>query len=175
MLLTPRLRLRPRGMRDLEASLAMDREPGTLRWIEGPWDDPAAHRRFVEDRIRAGYPPGMGYWAVARRAAPEVFLGWVLLIPEDAVGPEIEIGWRIVGAARGRGFAPEAAAAVLAHGFGTLGLDRVVAEIHRDNAASRRVAEKIGMRPWQDPVPGRAERVLYGARLDCARGARPAR
>ncbi len=156
-------------MGDLAASLAMDREPGTTRWIEGPWDDPAAHEAFVRARIRGPYPAGMGYWVIARRERLAEFLGWVLLIPEDAVGPRIEIGWRLIAAARGRGYAPEAAANLLTHGFGRLGLRKVVAEIHRENAPSRRVAEKIGMRLAEDPVPGLPERVLYAARLDCAR------
>ncbi len=166
---TPRLRLRPRRMRDLEASLALDREPGTTRWIDGPWDDPAAHEAFVKARIRGPYPAGLGYWVIARAERPQEFLGWVLLIPEDAVGPEIEIGWRVRTAARGQGYAPEAAANLLAHGFAELGLTRVVAEIHAENRASRRVAEKIGMALAQDPVPGRPEQVLYEARLHCAR------
>ena len=167
-LLTERLALRPRTRDDLEASLAMDREPGTTRWIEGPWHDPVAHRRFVEARIRGPYPPGMGYWVIARREEPQAFIGWVLLIPEDAVGPRIEIGWRVVTAARGHGYAPEAAAALIAHGFGTLDLEDIVAEIHRDNAPSRRVAEKIGLRLEADPVPGAPDRVLYATRLRCA-------
>jgi RimJ/RimL family protein N-acetyltransferase len=170
VLLTPRLRLRPRRMGDLADCLALDREPGTTRWLDGPWDDPVAHRRFVEARIRGPYPPGMGYWVVARRAQPDEVLGWVLLIPEDTVGPRIGIGWRLFEGARGQGHAPEAASALIAHGFGRLGLDRIVADIHRDNAPARRVAEKIGMRLAEDPVPGRPQAVLYAAALHCRRG-----
>jgi len=165
---TPRLRLRPRGTGDLADCLAMDREPGTTDLIDGPWDDPAAHEAFVRARIRGPYPPGLGYWVIARRERPDAFLGWVLLIPEDAVGPRVEIGWRLVTAARGLGYAPEAAANLLSHGFRTVGLGRVVAEIHRDNAPSRRVAEKIGMRLCEDPAEGNPHAVLYEARLDCA-------
>lgn len=161
---TPRLILRPRRMADLDACLAMDREPGTTRWIAGPWDDPAAHRDFVRARIRGPYPAGLGYWVIARAEAPEVFLGWVILIPEDATGPRVETGWRLTTAARGHGFAPEAAAHILAHGFDRVGLTRVVANIHRDNTPSRRVAEKIGMRVAETT----GEQILYDARIDCA-------
>jgi len=164
---TPRLRLRPRGMADLEPSLAMDREPGTTDLIDGPWDDPAAHRQFVIDRIRGPYPTGLGYWVVARKTAPSEFLGWVLLIPKDATGPEVEIGWRLFGAARGQGFAPEAAARLIAYGFGDLGLRRIISEINRENVASRRVAEKIGMTIAEEPMAARAYSVLYEARMHC--------
>lgn len=147
---TRRLRLRPRAPSDLEECLRMDREPGTLQWVAWPggaggWQDEAAHRAFVQGRMTTRYPDGMGYWTVERRDAAGGFLGWVLLIPEDARGEEVEIGWRLTGAARGQGIATEAAAAVLAHGLATLGLARVIADIHPANRASRRVAEKIGM------------------------------
>ncbi|MEM6932605.1 MAG: GNAT family N-acetyltransferase [Pseudomonadota bacterium] len=165
---TPRLRLRPRKISDLRASLAMDREPGMTQWIEGPWDDPVAHEAFVKARIRGPYPPGLGYWAISRHDRPGEFLGWVLLIPENAVGPRTEIGWRLVTRARGNGYAPEAAAHVLAHGFEHAGLNTVVAEIHRENVASRRVAEKIGMRIFEDPRASNPNTMIYGARIDCA-------
>jgi RimJ/RimL family protein N-acetyltransferase len=165
---TTRLRLRPRTLDDLDDCLRMDREPGTLDWIAWPeaagsWQDEAAHRAFVRARTLARYPPGQGYWAVAEKARPDAFLGWVLLIPEDGTGPEVEIGWRFLAAARGRGYATEAAQAVLAHGLGTLALPSIVADIRRENRASIRVAEKLGMRA-SGPVSGAAGTIRYEAR-----------
>ena len=55
-------------------------------------------------------------------------------------------GYRFVPEAWGRGYATEAAEASLAYGFDVLGLDEIVAVAYPDNAASRRVMEKIGMR-----------------------------
>ncbi|WP_395517807.1 GNAT family N-acetyltransferase [Pseudorhizobium flavum] len=49
----------------------------------------------------------------------------------------------------GRGYATEAAQTVLTYAFQTLGLDRVIADISPHNAASIRVAEKIGMKQLQ--------------------------
>lgn len=143
----------------------MDREPGTLEWVEWPeatggWHDDAAHRAFIRGRTLAPYPPGKGYWIIAPHEPPDAFLGWVLLIPEDARGPEVEIGWRLPVAARGRGYATEAARAVLAHGLDTLGLARIVADIRPENAASIRVAEKIGMRA-AGPTPAAPHAVRY--------------
>ncbi|MEM0923585.1 MAG: GNAT family N-acetyltransferase [Pseudomonadota bacterium] len=164
---TPRLRLRPRRAADLDACLALDRSAGTARFLpELPVTDPAAHEAFVRARIRGSYPSGQGYWVIETQEAPR-FLGWVLLIPENAHGPRTEIGWRLFPEFRGRGFAPEAAAHLLAHAFRS-GVQHVVAEIHRDNAASRRVAEKIGMRLVEDPMEGAPEAVLYDASIACA-------
>lgn len=165
---TQRLRLRPRTLSDLEDCFRMDREPGTLDWIEWPeaaggWDEEAAHRAFIRERIEGPYPEGMGYWVITRRDRPDAFLGWVLLIPEDARGPEIEIGWRLPGAARGQGIATEAAGRLLAHGLGELGLSRIIADIHPGNAASVRVAQKVGMRD-AGPAPDAPHLVRFEAR-----------
>jgi RimJ/RimL family protein N-acetyltransferase len=145
-LTTERLILRPRGLADTEACLAMDREPEVTRYISGPWGDPVAHRAFIEARTIGPYPDGLGYWTIAPRDEPDAFAGWVLLIPLDAVGPEIEIGWRLRPAVWGLGYASEAAGAVLRYGFETVDLDEIVAEIDPANLASIRLAERIGMR-----------------------------
>lgn len=140
-------------MADLEACLAMDRDPQVTRFVMGPWTDPIAHRAFVVARIRHPYPPGMGYWSVV---APTGFIGWILLTPLDLRGPETEIGWRFVQAAWGQGYATEAARPVLDHALATLGLSYVVADIDPGNTASARVAEKLGMRPARTvPYAGR--------------------
>jgi RimJ/RimL family protein N-acetyltransferase len=130
-------------MTELEACIAMDRDPLVTRFIQGPWSDPAEHRAFVEDRIRRNYPDGMGYWSIFAPA----FVGWVLLTPLDLHGPEIEIGWRLARAAWGHGYATEAARPVLDHALGALGLSRVVADIDPDNTASIGVAHKLGFSP----------------------------
>ncbi|HUF55603.1 MAG TPA: GNAT family N-acetyltransferase, partial [Thermohalobaculum sp.] len=106
---------------------------------------------------------------------PEEFLGWVLLIPEDAEGPEVELGWRLTGPARGRGHAGEAAAALVEHGFATLHLPRIVAEVYRANAASNAVARRLGFRalPGPDRPKGATSVWTLGraAWLDRRRGA----
>ncbi|BFG73788.1 GNAT family N-acetyltransferase [Paraburkholderia terrae] len=141
-----RLALKPRTLADLDDCIAMDRDPEVTRHVDGPWHEPDAHRRFVVDRITRAYPDGLGYWSIFERDALARFVGWVLLIPEDAHGPEVEIGWRLVREAWGRGIAGEAARIVVAHAFGTVGLESVVAGIAEGNVASQRVAQKLGMK-----------------------------
>jgi RimJ/RimL family protein N-acetyltransferase len=141
---TMRLTLRPRTMADLDACVLMDRDPLVTRFIRGPWMDSVAHRAFVEDRIGRAYPDGMGYWSIFAQSG---FIGWILLIPQDLVGPEIEIGWRLVRAAWGQGYATEAARPVLGHALRTLGLTRIVADIDENNTPSIGVARKLGLTP----------------------------
>lgn len=142
---TARLLLRPRRMADLESCLTMDRDPQVTRFISGPWNDPRHHRAFVLERMNADYGPGLGYWSIFHRQRPSDFLGWVLLIPEDMTGPEVEIGWRLNRDAWGQGIATEAAYALARHGLTTCKLDSIIARIDPANTGSLRVAEKIGM------------------------------
>ena len=165
-LATRRLTLTPRSLADTDACLAMDLQPEVLRYLGGPVTDAEAQRARIEARTLGPYAPGLGYWTLREGGAEGRFAGWILLIPVDGIGPEIEIGWRLPMAVWGRGYATEAAAAVLRHAFEALGLERVIAEIDGANHASIRVAEKLGMaragerfnegQTWQRYVVARA-------------------
>ncbi len=143
---TPRLLLRPRRMSDFEACVALDSDPEVIRYVAIPWSDEEEHLVFLRQRIEARYPAGLGYWSLFAKDAPTRFLGWVMLCPCDVAGAEVEIGWRLVRAAWGHGYATEAAAPILAQGFAKGDMTQVVADIHPDHIASMRVAEKIGLR-----------------------------
>lgn len=60
--------------------------------------------------------------------------------------PVADMGYELDPEFWGRGYATEAAHAVLDHGFGVLGLHRIHAHCVAENAASARVLEKLGMR-----------------------------
>jgi len=57
-----------------------------------------------------------------------------------------EIGWALAGDHQGRGYATEAARALLDYAFDALGCHRVIATCQPENVASWRVMEKLGMR-----------------------------
>jgi catechol 2,3-dioxygenase-like lactoylglutathione lyase family enzyme len=59
-------------------------------------------------------------------------------------GGVAELGYYVETAHAGQGLATEAARAVLGHGFGTLGLPAIWALVHERNAASRKVAGRLG-------------------------------
>ncbi|MEU8236225.1 GNAT family N-acetyltransferase [Actinoplanes sp. NPDC048967] len=65
-------------------------------------------------------------------------------------------------AAWGQGYATEAARASLAYGFDGCGLSSIVAVVRHENAASRHVLEKLGMRPERDGVFYGADATLFG-------------
>jgi RimJ/RimL family protein N-acetyltransferase len=60
--------------------------------------------------------------------------------------PVVEVGWSIHPDRWGEGFAPEAARASVAWGFEVSDLEEIVSFAVLDNARSRRVMEKIGMK-----------------------------
>lgn len=62
----------------------------------------------------------------------------------DALRGQHEIGWTLAEAFWGRGYASEAARAVLAFGFGSLGLPAIFAQTSDSNAASTRLMERLG-------------------------------
>ena len=61
------------------------------------------------------------------------------------ITPCVEIGWRIASEYWNRGYASEAARAILTFGFETLQLEEIVSFTVPGNFPSRRVMEKIGM------------------------------
>jgi RimJ/RimL family protein N-acetyltransferase len=163
---TQRLLIRPRTMADFDACLAMDRDPEVTRFIPGPWHDPPTHEAFLKERMETSLGAGLGYWSIFPKQQPDRFAGWVLLIPYDGIGPEIEIGWRLNRSAWGKGFATEAARPILDHAFQTVGAKRIVADIDPGNLPSMRVAEKIGMRFLGDGLHGQNPCKRYAATKD---------
>ena len=61
-------------------------------------------------------------------------------------GSEVDLAYHFARASWNKGFATEAAAAVLAHGLGPLGLDSIMGVVVPENVGSWRVMEKAGMR-----------------------------
>ena len=105
-------------------------------------DDASA---YIAERVVASYRDhGFGMWAVTPRgeAAP---VGLAGLVRRDVL-PHVDVGYAFLERAWGRGYAQEAAAAVLTYARGTLGLPTIVAITNPDNHASQNVLRKIGLR-----------------------------
>jgi RimJ/RimL family protein N-acetyltransferase len=65
---------------------------------------------------------------------------------DGADGRQAEIGWVFAPDVQGRGYATEAARALLHAAFEELGVHRVWAQLEPDNTASARICERLGMR-----------------------------
>lgn len=75
----------------------------------------------------------------------------IVLIGVEYEDPEPELGWLLTQDAEGHGYATEAATALRDWGYSQLGRGAFVSYIAGGNAASMRVAERLGA--WRDPVP----------------------
>jgi RimJ/RimL family protein N-acetyltransferase len=140
---TERLYLRPPTTDDLEGIYRLGSNPNVMRFITGKTQSRKEARKDLARRMETAHLP-LGYWIVETRQAKD-FVGWLALKQLDKT-PEIEIGYRFLEEQWGRGFATEASQEVLAYGFDTLQLERIVAVAMVENKASLRVMEKIGLR-----------------------------
>lgn len=67
------------------------------------------------------------------------------LVKRDSL-EDVDIGFAFLPTYWGKGYAYEAASAVLAYGLDTLGLKRIVAITSQDNHASAKLLEKVGLK-----------------------------
>jgi RimJ/RimL family protein N-acetyltransferase len=143
---TDRLRIRPFTEGDAAFIVELLNDAGWLRFIgdKNVRSQDDARRYLRDGPISMVARRGHGLACVERRghAAP---IGMCGLVKRDSLD-DVDLGFAFLPAARGQGYAREAAAAVLAFGFGTLGLARIVAITAIDNLASARVLEAAGLR-----------------------------
>ena len=157
---TARLSLRRPSERDTDGLARMFADARYMRFFGvGETADRAASWRAIAGALGHWALRGYGFFAVEESASGQ-FIGWTgLLNPEG--WPGIEIAWGIAPASWGHGFATEASKSVLEYAFDRLRLPRLVSIIHPENAASIRVAMKIGER-FERSIEFRGETVdLY--------------
>ncbi|MDQ1439404.1 MAG: hypothetical protein QOK43_3033 [Acidimicrobiaceae bacterium] len=84
--------------------------------------------------------------------------------------PGLEVGWALGRFAWGHGYATEAAAAWRDWAFAELAADELISVIHRDNARSIAVAERIGHTLWREAEVRGAPCLIYGQRRPAGSG-----
>ncbi|MEV8611414.1 GNAT family N-acetyltransferase [Amycolatopsis sp. NPDC051373] len=149
---TPRLRLRRFTPADAGVLADLHGDPGVMRFVD---DGSPVSREVVEGMTLPGFlaeyrdlPAGLGCFA-AVNSETDQFAGWFSVRPATSRGlggGGIEVGYRLLPAVWGRGFATEGLQAVLRKAFAELGVERVVATTMTVNTRSRRVLEKAGLK-----------------------------
>lgn len=133
-------------------------------WPPGVYDQDAM--RFFLDRLLSDGDEAVGWygWYGVRRAAPGQSA--LLVAAAGYMGPPsegaVEIGYSVVGAERGAGYATEVAEGLAARALAMPGIERVLAEVHALNTASLKVLGKCGFRqigPGREKDHLRFERV----------------
>ena len=144
---TARLTLREFVEGDWPAVLAYQSDPRYLRLYAWTGRTEPEVRAFVAGFVASqAVVPRLKYQlAITLRDGGKLVgnCGVRLAEPRGRIG---DLGYEISPEHWGLGYATEAAQAMLGFGFGELGLHRVWGECVPENAASRRVMEKLGMR-----------------------------
>jgi RimJ/RimL family protein N-acetyltransferase len=141
---TQRLLLRQFREDDLDAWARITSDPEVMRYVGGSALTREEAWRSLGYMLGHWKIRGFGLFAAEEKATGELVGRIGLYQPEG--WPGLEVGWLVARARWGEGFASEGGAASLAHAFGALGARRVISVIEPLNAASIRVAEKLGER-----------------------------
>lgn len=143
---TERLRLREMSEADAGFVLELLNDPDFIRYVadRGVRTNEEAARyiseRFVESYRRNGF----GLW-LAETKDRGVPVGICGLVKRDSL-PGVDIGYAFLPSFRTKGYASEAASAVVHHAREVLGLPRLYAITDPENSVSMRVLEKLGMK-----------------------------
>jgi len=143
---TDRLVLRRMTAADAPVVLALLNDPLFLRFIgDRGVRTPADAAAYIERGPLASYTQhGFGLYLVSLKTDAAA-IGMGGLIKREGLD-DVDLGFAYLPQYGGRGYATEAAAAILHYGRTVLGLPRIVAITAPDNAASINVLQKVGLR-----------------------------
>ena len=132
---------------------------------------PEEARAMIEDGIGGWETDGVGPFLIETAAAERQVVGQAGLMIFDTRGwrpsswsaagsyAQPELGWALIRAHWGHGYATEAAAAIREWAHRWRSLDRLVSLISPDNARSQRVARRLGAVPTETITPVVSQRT----------------
>jgi len=141
---TVRLTLAPWQAGDWTAFRPIATDPEVMRYITGgvPWTDEQI-QAFVARQLKVYRERGFCRWKLIEKASGESIGFCGVGFWKDSTEPEI--GWWLACRCWGRGLATEAAIAALRDAFGRVQLDRLISVAERENRASIRIMQKLGL------------------------------
>jgi RimJ/RimL family protein N-acetyltransferase len=146
MIVTPRLILRPMREDDVEDLMRVFGDPRVMASFGVPPFDRSQMEQWVRRNLDHQERYGYGLFSVILSESGNL-IGDCGLERMDEGGPvQAELGYDLRSDYWNRGLATEAAQAVRDYAFGELAILRLISLIRVGNEASRRVAEKVGMR-----------------------------
>jgi len=142
---TERLLLRKITLDDKEELFKLHSNPEVQKYTGEPVVETIDEiENAIQSRINDYKKYGYGRWATFLKNEMQ-FVGWAGLayLPEF---DEIDLGYRFLPTYWGKGLATEASKSILTYGFDILKLKKIIAIAMKENKASIRVMEKIGMK-----------------------------
>jgi [ribosomal protein S5]-alanine N-acetyltransferase len=169
---TERLKLRPLTMDDVDEIYQIWTDAGVRKYL---WDDELISREetlsVIEKSLGYFHAKDFGLWVVLPRYEERLigFCGyWFFHEP-----PQMELLYGIITDQWGKGFAPEAATAMLRLGFEELGFPEVIASTDAPNMASVRVMEKLGMSFLKRQTSEGLDTIYYSMKKEDFSGTNP--
>jgi ribosomal-protein-alanine N-acetyltransferase len=142
----PRLRLREWREDDWPGAHAYGSDPEVVRYMDWGPNTEEATRAFIAASMRARQAtPRTHYDLAVTLAESDEVIGGCRIWIESPEHLDASIGYSLVRAHWGHGYATEVARGLIRFGFETLGMHRIWAIVEPENAASARVLEKAGM------------------------------
>ncbi|MCX7545949.1 GNAT family N-acetyltransferase [Marinicella gelatinilytica] len=166
-------------MDDTDADLLfeLDQDPAVMKHINkgNPTSRAEINDIFIPRMMQYRNPEkGWGLWQVNTLADDE-FIGWILVRPmhffsDERDDEDIELGWRFMQKSWGKGYATEAAKAVMTALQQQVGYTKFSAVAVPDNIGSIRMMEKLDMQYQKtalhkDPL-GDLEAVYYSVTME---------
>jgi len=110
-------------------------------------------QKLIENLRNQYIQNGIARFAVVLKETNE-FIGWsgikFLTEPENNHVNVYEIGYRLMENHWGKGYGYEAAEAWMNHGFTEMKIEKMYASVNKENMASKRILEKLGMQITSD-------------------------
>jgi RimJ/RimL family protein N-acetyltransferase len=179
---TDRLRLRPWAPHDADALYALFADPEVMRGLgRDAISAPEQARELIEDGIRGWTTDGIGPFVIETAAPNRQLVGQAGLMIFETRGwtpsswsaagryAQPELGWALLRAFWGHGYATEAAAAIRDWAHRCRSVDRLVSLISPDNDRSQRVARRLGAVPAETVTPVDSQRTAVVWRYPPAR------
>lgn len=146
---TPRLLLRPKQVGDGAITSAAVAETWEelhkwMRWAENRDEFTAELMEIRNRHVMASFILREGIELIGVETATGTAVVWCGLHDIDWQGRQCDTGYWVRKSAQGRGFATEAANAMVRYAFGALGMRRIGLTHSAGNEASRRIAERLG-------------------------------
>ena len=156
---TDRLLLREFILDDAEKFYQLNLNPNVIKYTGNAAFKSIEEAKSFLENYNDYKVNGYGRWAVINKESNE-FIGWCGL-KYGELENETDIGFRFFEEEWNKGYATESAVACLKYGFEVLKLNRIIGRAMKENTASIKVLEKIGLVYETDCVFENKEAVIY--------------
>jgi ribosomal-protein-alanine N-acetyltransferase len=156
---TKRIILKEYSMKDVPELKTILSNPVTMQFWPSPFTLQQTEN-WVHINIERYNKIGFGRWAVILKETNMLIGDCGIIISDIDSNQENDLGYIIHHPYWQNGYAVEAAEACKNYAFGELGIDRLCANMPFNHAASKRVAEKVGMKKEKEFYNSRNRNIL---------------